>query len=793
MIYETDFQKSIENAFLEYGASVAQERSIPDVRDGLKIGLRQGLYSQFFNKLTHKNKFQKAQKSVAAAMSLCYVHGDAAMYDTFIRAAKPFAYRYPIEEAQGAYGTPVAPDDHSASRYVEMRSGEIADFFFDGLKKNAINEWYWNYDDTEQIPSVLPSIGFWNMVNGCSGIAVAMATSVPQFNLKEVNEALIKIIENPDVDFNQIYCAPDFATGGTITNAKEVKESLRYGKGSSIRLKAKLEYFPDQNMIKATELPYGVYTNTVIGQIKSLTEENENYGIERVIDHTKKEADIRIYLTKGTNANRMIAKLYKDTSLENWFAVNMIMLDMGRFPKVFGWREACDAYIAHIRECKRRELEFDLEKALARENILNGLLIAAANIDEVVSIIRASDSPADASVKLIERFKFNEDQTKAILAMKLSALTRVDSIKLNDELEEIKQKIELLRHLLMNSPALDAELIKVLRSVADKFGDERRTTIVNVVEKNEDDETPQIQEDDVAVMLFDNNMLRVVKSDELNGAKRGKKGTNLKPPKNANLINTLYTTNLGSIAAFTSGGRMYSFSLSDLEYGHDYSVYELIQLLDDEKVLTLIDNNSFSSFKHILFVTKQGLIKKSKTSEYNTRAKKGQVAIKLKEDDSIVNVFLSSNEKDRVMIASNSGYSVFYDHSDIAAIGRASQGVKAIKLKSNEYVVGATMVKENISYKGIFSITSTGKGKMTKVEDYNETSRAIKGSLVQKLDDEEELAAIYAVTEEQDKIFVTANNKAVALLTKEIPVQGKLTSGVRIIDIRGLNVKVEIM
>ena len=792
MIYETDFQKSIENAFLEYGASVAQERSIPDVRDGLKIGLRQGLYSQFYSKLTHKNKFQKAQKSVAAAMSLCYVHGDAAMYDTFIRAAKPFAYRYPIEEAQGAYGTPVAPDDHSAPRYVEMRSSELADYFFEGLKKDAVDEWYWNYDDTERIPSVLPSIGFWNIVNGCSGIAVAMATSVPQFNLREVNEALIKIIENPDVDFNQIYCAPDFATGGTITNAKEVKESLRYGKGSSIRIKAKLEYFPDQNMIQATELPYGVYTNTVIGQIKSLTEENENYGIERVIDHTKKTADIRIYLSKGVNANKMIAKLYKDTSLENWFAVNMIMLDMGRFPKVFGWREACDAYIAHIRECKRREFEFDLNKALGRENVLEGLLLAAANIDEVVSIIRKSDSPADASNKLIERFKFNEEQAKAILAMKLSALTKVDSIKLNNELEEIRLKIELLRHLLTDSTALDAELIKILRQVADKFGDNRRTKVINLVEKDEE-EIPQIQEDDVAVMLFDNNMLRVVKSDELNGAKRGKKGTNLKPPKSANLINTLYTTNLGSIAAFTSGGRMYSFGLSDLEYGKDYSVYELIQLQDNEKVLTLIDNNSFSSFKYILFVTKQGLIKKSKTSEYNTRAKKGQVAIKLKDEDSIVNVFLSSNEKDKVMIASNSGYSVFYDHTDIAAIGRASQGVKAIKLKADEYVVAATMVKENISYKGILSITSTGKGKMTKVEDYNETSRAIKGSLVQKLDDEEELATIYAVPENQEKVFVTANNKAVTLLAKEIPIQGKLTSGVRIIDIRGLNVKVEIM
>ena len=791
MIYETDFQKSIENAFLEYGASVAQERSIPDVRDGLKIGLRQGLYSQFFNKLTHKNKFQKAQKSVAAAMSLCYVHGDAAMYDTFIRAAKPFAYRYPIEEAQGAYGTPVAPDDHSASRYVEMRSGEIADYFFEGLKKDAVDEWYWNYDDTEQIPSVLPSIGFWNMVNGCSGIAVAMATSVPQFNLREVNEALIKIIENPDVDFNQIYCAPDFATGGTITNAKEAKESLRSGKGHSIRLKAKLEYFPDQNMIKATELPYGVYTNTVIGQIKSLTEENENYGIERVIDHTKKTADIRIYLTKGTNANRMIAKLYKDTSLENWFAVNMIMLDMGRFPKVFGWREACDAYIAHIRECKRRELEFDLNKTLARENILEGLLLAAANIDEVVSIIRASDSPSDASLKLIERFKFNEEQTKAILAMKLSALTRVDSIKLNDELEEIRRRIEELQHLLNTPSALDAELIKILREVANKFGDARRTKILNV--KEEIDEAEEIQEDDVTVMLFDNNSIRVIKSEDFNGGKRGRKGVNLKPPKNAQLINTLYSTNLGSIAAFTSFGRSYSFSLSDLEYNKDYFVYELIQLQDSEKVLTLIDSGSFSNYNYITFVTREGFIKRSRTGDYNLNAKKGQVAIKLKEEDSLVNVFLSSTSDDRVMIGSNSGRYVFYPISEITTTGRNSSGVKAIKLEKKEFVVSATMVKENISYSGILTITTEGRGKISPLNEYSETSRAVKGSLVQKVDAEEKLALIYAVSESQDKIHIIADNKLVTLSTKEIPIQNRVTSGVRVIDIRNVEAKVEVI
>ena len=427
MIREVDFQKTTEDAFLAYAASVAQERAIPDVRDMLKIGLRQGLYAQFTNKLTYKDKFQKAQKSVAAAMSQSYVHGDAAMYDTFIRAARPWSYRYPIEAVQGNYGNPSSPDSHAAARYVEMKAAEISNLFFDGLKKNAIGEQkYWNYDSTEEIPSVFPSIGFWNIVNGCSGIAVAMATSVPQFNLREVNEALIKIIRNPDIDFNEIYCAPDFATGGTITNAAQVKESLRYGKGESVRLKAKLDYFPDQNMIQATELPYGVFTNTVIDQLAALTNENENYGIERVVDHTKKIADIRIYLSKGANPKKMIAKLYKDTSLENWYSINMVLLDQGRFPRVFGWREACDAYINHIRDCKRNIIQFDLDKALARKNIVDGLIKAYSIIDEVVALIRASANPSEASSKLISTYGFNEEQAKAILAMKLSSLTKLD-------------------------------------------------------------------------------------------------------------------------------------------------------------------------------------------------------------------------------------------------------------------------------------------------------------------------------------------------------------------------------
>jgi DNA gyrase subunit A len=790
LIYETDFQKQIENAFLTYGASVAQERAIPDVRDMLKIGLRQGLYAQFTNKLTHKDKMQKAQKSVAAAMAQSYVHGDVAMYDTFIRAARPWSYRYPVEDVQGSFGNPSSPDSHAAARYVEMRAGEMADFFFAGLKKNAIGEqWYSNYDDTELIPSVFPSIGFWNIVNGCSGIAVAMATSVPQFNLKEVNEALIKIIQNPNVDFNDIYCAPDFATGATIINARAVKESLRYGKGESVRLQATLTYHPDQNMIQATNLPHGVFTNTIIDQLAGLTEENPDYGIEKVVDHTKKVADIRIYLTKGINPKKMIAKLYKDTSLENWFSINMILLDKGRFPKVFGWREACDAYIEHIRQCERNIIQFDLDKALARKNIVDGLIKAYSIIDEVVALIRSSSNPAEAAKKLISTYAFNEEQAKAILAMKLSSLTKLDIVKLNEELEELIQKIAEYQHLLNDTTALDNELIKILENVATKYGDERRTKVLNLVEPNED-EVEATQEEEIGLMLFDNNMLRLIKKDDLQGGKRGRKGVNIKPPKNANLINTLYTTNLSTVAAFTNLGRMYNFSLNELDYDKDYSIYELIIPQDKEKVILLTDTTSFNAYKNIITVSKNGYIKKSSVSEYNVRAKKGTAAVKLEENDFLIGVYLSMDDEDKMFIASSAGTYNFYKLKELSNTGRTTKGVKAIKLLANETIKSATIIKKDINYRGILTITTGGKGKITAVEDFNETSRAIRGSQVMATKDEE-LAVVYAVPELQNKLFISANNKAVLLDINTIPIQGRATTGVKIIDAH--TDKIEIM
>ena len=676
MIKNVDFQQTIEDAFLKYGASIAQERSLPDVRDMLKIGLRQGLYAQFTNKLTHKDKFQKAQKSVAAAMSQSYVHGDVAMYDALIRVARPWSARYTLEDVQGSYGNPSSPDSHAAARYVEMRAGEVADYMFDGLKKNAVTEWYDNYDSTEQIPSVFPSIGYWNIVNGCQGIAVAMATSVPQFNLREVNTALIKLIQNPYSSFDEIYCAPDFATGGTITNADEVKESMRVGKGKSIRLRATIKYNPKENMLQATELPYGVFTNTVMDQLAALVNDNPEYGVDRVIDHTKKEADIRIYLSKGENPDKMIAKLYHDTSLENHYSINMILLDQGRFPKIFGWRQACEAYIEHIRQCKRNMIQFDLDKALARENVIEGLLIAIANIDEVVAIIRGSENPTAAKKALVERFKFNETQVDAILSMKLSSLCRLDGLKLNEELEEKRKFIADCRYILMTPTALDEMLIEILNLVSQKFGDARRTKITNTLGDEEEPEV--IEEKDIIVVPYSDNTIRLKSKDKASLLKRK---------------DIIFTTNLSSLTLVTNSGKMYNISLSKLKMDKEYKISEVFETT--EKPLLLIDTPSFNAYKSITCITKHGFIKKSDTKEYISHAKKGIQCIKLEENDSVVSVIMSSDDDDKVVVIGNNDYYNCYPLSEINYTGRATKGVKAIKLDKDGYVKEAKWAGDN--------------------------------------------------------------------------------------------------
>ena len=579
-------------------------------------------------------------------MSLCYVHGDAAMYDTFIRAAKPWAFRYPLEEAQGAYGSPAAPDDHSAARYVEMRSSELADYLFAGLKKNAVKEWYNNYDDTEKIPSVLCPIGFWPLINGCQGIAVSFSTSSPQYNLCEVNAALEKLILNPEEDFNKIYCAPDFATGGTIVNAQETRESIKNGTGKACRIRAKLEYMKKEHCIKATELPFGVYTNTVISQLAELTENDENYGIAKVIDHTKKTADIRIYLTKDVNPAVVMRKLYADTSLESSFSINQIFLDQGRYPRVFGWREACLAYIDHMNECKRSELQFDMDALIRRNHILDGLKIALANIDDVVHMIRHSENAAVAKEALMTTYGLDEEQAKAILDMKLQRLANLEAIKINIEYNDNAAEIDRLGNILGSQTEINKLLIEALHEVATKFGDARRTQLMNLSEQVE-----EIEEEEVILSVTNNISIKVVK--------RGVK-------------DSIKTTNLSTIAFVTNEGKFYKIPVSNIIEAGNAKISTLIK--DSAPIVYIGDLEEIKINKYWAFITKNGMVKKSNIEEYNYSGRQGSKMLKLKEGDTVVacGVFTSDNDS----ISYNGKGTVL---SAVSVTGKAAMGSKLFK------------------------------------------------------------------------------------------------------------------
>ena len=779
----------VNENFERYAGNVILDRAICDVRDMLKPSARMLIYSQMaITKNTHKKPFIKSARVVGDCLGHLYEHGESSCYGSYMRMSKDFTMRVPLEECQGNNGTMTKNGDEAAMRYTELRLSEIASYLYDGLDKNAIGDnWRNNFDETEQYPGVMPSIGYFNLCNGTQGLGIAISSSIPQFSLREVNEAIIKLIQNPDTSDKDLIIMPDFATGGILINANEVYQALIIGQGAACKLRAVMNYNPATNSILVTELPYGVYSEVIKAQIHDLME-NEQYGIKNIHDNTGKTPEIIIELNKGINARKMIEKLYKDTSLENHFTINMWVLKDGRFPQIMGLRQIFQEYIQHIRLCKRREIQFDLDKAVARKNIVDGLIKAYSIIDEVVATIRSSSNPSEAASNLISQYGFNEEQAKAILAMKLASLTKLDIVKLNNEREELVEKIEYLQHLLKDPIALDNELIKILREVADKFGDERRTKVIDLVEE---EPVEDVQEEPLNIMLFSDNSIRLHSENELKGGKKGRQGTNIKPPKNASLIKTLSTTNLSSVVAFTSSGKYYSFTLSDLEKNKDYSLYELIPLQPEEKVKLLIDSTTFSFYNSLITISKRGFVKRTLVKDYNMRMKKGVAAVKLEENDDLVDVVLSQSDDDKLFICSNAGNYNFYSVAEIPITARTTRGLHGIKLKENEFVIGAALALANIEYKGIFSISTVGKGKLTSLLNFPFTSKNVKGSKIMEIKDEE-VAAIAIIGNDQKELGVFANNKLVVIDLNSLGLQGRTTMGTKIIDTKNLKTKIEI-
>lgn len=783
-----DLLKIVDDSFSTYAAMTIMDRAIVDARDGLKPAARQCMYAQKLDKITYKKPFKKSNKSVASAMDHFYVHGDASCYALLTRLAKSFTMRYPLEDFEGSYGTISGGNTEAASRYTEMRLGELGSLLYEGIEKDCISTWFNNYDDTEQFPNVVPSLGFYNICNGSLGLATGMAASIPQFNLKEVNEAMIKLLWNPDINFDEIYCPPDFCTGATILNADMVKESLKHGSGKAAIIRSDVEYDDKENCLYITEIPYGVYTGTIISQIKRAVENGEITGIKKIDDLSTRKAKIKILLEKNINYSNIIKKLYKLTSVQDSYTINMTMLDRGSRPKVFGWKEALQAHLDHEVEVRTKIHEYELQKIAARINIISGLLMAIANIEEVVEIIKKSSTKDNAKVKLVDRFGFNEPQVDAILKMTLSRLINLEIQSFKDEKDKLEAEAASIQTILDDKNLLFKEIEEGLRAVANKFGDERRTRLMNLDYKEKGEDIEPIEKKELLIHFTNLGNIYTQESTTLMTSRRGGKGTKVKLANNEAIVQTLNDTNFSSLLVFSNKGKMYSLSIDDLPVNSKVNVAQLFEFEVDEHITTATSITRKNEVKYFTFITKNGMIKKTKATEYEHRRGKSLKAINLKDDDEVVSVHFVNDEK--VGILTSEGNFVIIETEEINPIGRATAGIKAIKLSTDDKVISSHVIckKDNM----LVTISRGGLAKKTSLEEFPVCNRGIKGRKISGTRDNDFIVDFLTLSEDCDIIVITKSN-IIKFNTSELRNLSRDATGVKSITLTENNYAVNLI
>ena len=761
----------INDSFTQYSAAVIQSRALVDVRDGLKPSARQIFYSMLIRKLTPDKPYKKTANAVGMAMADFYIHGDSSAEGVIMRAGQPFAMRYPLVDVKGNSGSLIESGNYAAMRYTESRLSKLGAYLFNDIDKETITEWKDSYDNTKQYPAVLPTKGYYNICNGSMGIAVGLAASIPQFNLCEMNKALEHLLLNPNCDFNDIYIAPDFATGAVLLNEDEVKASMKKGTGFACKLRSVVDYDKKENCFVVTEIPYGVYTNTICGELEDIINGEENPGVDRFNDLTGKTPLIKIYLAKKANPNKVLKYLYKNTSLQSHYSINFTMLDNGRFPKVFTWKEMLQAHIDHEKEVYRRGYEFDLKKIEDRLHIIEGLLKIIEDIDNVVRLIKTSESTSVARQRLMSEYVLDEVQTKAILDMKLSRLAHLEVEKLKSEKSKLEKEREFIYNIINNEDEFNAQLIKGWREVADKFGDARRTQILNI--SKEDEEPTETQE--LLINLSNQNNIYITTTSTLYSQRRGGVGNKFKMSKGEYVIATASGTNLDTVLLFSNRGNCFHLTPSELQFEEVIPIESLIEISANEKIEQLVFLNKKKQKEHIIFFTKKGILKKSKLSEYNIKRKGGVKALNLDNDDEIVSILFVDNERVGMMTAR--GQFVLCETKDVRPIGRAARGVKGITLNNGDFLVSARVVSPDT--KEFLSVSEKGYIKRTTAKDFTVTGRATKGGKIHLLKDTDDRLIDFApITNERESIVV-ASNAQIKINLNEVNLLSKGAQGTK--------------
>ena len=789
-IVNTELVKEMQKSFIEYAMSVIVERALPDVRDGLKPVHRRILYAMYEDGLTRDKPYRKCATAVGDVLGRYHPHGDASVYDALVRLAQDFSMRYPLIDGHGNFGS-IDGDPPAAYRYTEARMSRISDEMLRDIEKETV-DWSPNFDETRKEPRVLPSRFPNLLVNGSSGIAVGMATNIPPHNLREVIGAAICLLDNPEATLDELMQhikGPDFPTRGIIMGRSGIRQAYETGRGRII-VRARChfeEYGKDKReRIIVTELPYQVNKRMLIASIADLVKDKRIEGISDLRDETDRTGmRIVIETKKDANVQVVLNHLYTMTSLQTSFAINMLALvDDQTQPRILSLRHILSEYIKFQEELIVRRTRFDLRKAEERAHILEGLLIAEENIDAIIKTIR--ESYDDAKENLMAKFNLSDPQASAILEMRLKQLQGLDRLKLEEEYKALEAKIADFKDILANPERVKQTLKEEMTVISDKYGDDRYTEIQDSVDDIDDEDL--IERHDCVITMTCSGYIKRNPVDTYSAQNRGGKGIVGMTTKEEDAIKDVMVVHSHSyLLMFTSAGKVYmkkAYQIPEASRtAKGTNLVNVLELAEGEKVTSIVSLNGFDDDEYFVMVTKKGVIKRASTKDFEYQRKGGKIAINLDEGDELLAVKKTEGESD-IIIATRKGKAVRFDEKDARVMGRTARGVRGIRLKGDDDVVGVSVVEEG---KKLITITEKGFGKRNDFDCFSAHSRGTMGVICHKLTAKTgELAGIAAVSEDDDIMVITNEGTIIRMAVSSIPVYGSgSTSGVIVMRLDG--------
>ncbi|MBN8535637.1 MAG: DNA gyrase subunit A [Deltaproteobacteria bacterium] len=783
-----DINKEMRDAYLQYSMSVIVGRALPDVRDGLKPVHRRILFAQSEMSNTHDKPYKKSARVVGDVIGKYHPHGDTAVYDTMVRMAQEFSLRYPLEDGQGNFGS-IDGDSPAAMRYTEVRMTKLAEELLNDIEKETI-PFGPNYDDSLEIPLVLPAKFPNLLVNGSAGIAVGMATNIPPHNLGEVIDGCIHLIHNPDClieELIQRIPGPDFPTNGVIAGREGILQAYLKGRGI-ITLKAVTEVIQnkDHEEIIVTEIPYQVNKAKLIESIADLVREKTIEGISDIRDESSREGmRIVIILKRNENSSVVLNRLFKFTQMQVSFGIIMLALDKKNQPVTFNLKQMLEAFVDHRRDVVTKRCIFDLKKAQERAHILEGLKKALDNIDEVIATIKASSEAQVARENLMKKFDFSERQAVAILEMRLQRLTGLEKEKILTELAELMKQIDWLKFVLADVKEIFKIIVQELEDIKKKYADPRRTQITGDLTDIEDEDL--IADENMVVTITNTGYIKRIPTDEYRTQKRGGKGLKGMETRDEDYVTDIFTASTKTmLLVFTDKGKIYWCKVHKLPLGNrtskGKSINNVVQTDAKEKVRAILPVEEFSENKYVVMITEKGIIKKTSLDAFSNPRTAGIIALTTDLDDGVIDAQISDGNSD-IFIATREGMSIRFDEGDVRAMGRSARGVKGISLSKDDVVVAMEIIEKD-SKASILMVTSKGYGKRSSLEEYRTQGRGGVGIITQKTTDKVGIViGTKKVFDDQDLIISTDNGQIIRMAIKNISLIGRNTQGVRLINL----------